>query len=512
MCSVIGTSSYQNVIEVSRTAVISVFCDRGSPDAKVRATEIHAKRVVVQKSSEGTRRKKTYVEVEKAQFLKDFKDRKDLIKKAKFYPVRTRDKVTGRMKMIMVTKINDQKEGYTVVEDYEDNSVQSMNVIDDGKFILTEGQQDAAVSDAVAMIVEDERGGGAVGLTVEDVGVAGSSIGSSLAASRPSASAEVPSPQRPTQPVVVSPQKPTATAESSSEDEETPLDQKLRSHRQPDGQPAKAKAKGQSKKPGQRHVAGGKPGIGSAGSGGSGGGGGATDKSVRELLEEVDAAKAALKQAASLNEIKDELLSSLVGRLNTKKGQIAKRVGKDKSKQLVDLLDEVNTAKSHLAAIVEVFKAAQTFEKKRTRKAATTVGDKIHFMRSAGVTIDMLPICLSALSTYCRVFTSSCDQKWSDCSTGCLSHEISFELGGAVGVQDLGPIQRQAATLFLCELVRWQSEQKMITGTVVKQKLSDICEEMGKGAAATDLLTEMVMSVTCLMKDCSEAGDVRKAA
>ena len=139
MCSVIGTSSYHNLVEVSRVAVVSVFCEKGF-DARVRATEIHAKRVIVQTKSEGTRRKKTGLEIERSVILKDYKDRKYLIEKAKLHPINVRDQVTGRMKMIMVTRIFDQKEGVTAFEDYEDTGVESQNTIDNGQFILTEGQ------------------------------------------------------------------------------------------------------------------------------------------------------------------------------------------------------------------------------------------------------------------------------------------------------------------------------------------------------------------------------------
>ena len=480
------------------------FCEKGF-DARIKATEVAAKRVIVQKKSEGTRRKKTGLEIERSVFLKDYKDRKDLIKKAKFYPINVRDQTTGRMKMIMVTRIFDQKEGVTAFEDYQDSGVESQNMLANGQIILTEGQQDAAMDAAVAMINGEGRGGGAVSLTAADFGDAGPS-----SASGPSASMTVVSPRRPAQPNPVEPQK---TGAISSDEEDTPLGQSLRTHRQADGQPVKAKAKTAPKKQKGIAGAGGKPTTGSAGGGGSSGGSGvgATDKTVRELLAEVEAAKVALKSAKSLDEIKEELLASLVGRLNTKKGQLNKKMVKDKGKETIDLLDDVNTAKGQLAAIVEVHKAATKFEKTRTRKCATTVGDKVHAMRAAGVTIDMLPTCLNACSTYSRVFTSSCDQKWLDCIQGCSTYEVKFELGNDVTSQQLGQIQRQAATLVLCELVRWQAEQKHITCNLVKQKIADTCELLGAGADATDLLNEMVMSVKHLMKDSSEPEDVRKA-
>ena len=131
---VIGTLSYHNLVEVSRQAVVMVHCEKGF-DARVKATEVAAKRVIVQNKSEGTRRKKTGLEIERSVFLKDYKDKKDLIKKAKFYPINVRDQTTGRMKMIMVTRIFDQKEGVTAFEDYQDSGVESQNMLDNGQII-----------------------------------------------------------------------------------------------------------------------------------------------------------------------------------------------------------------------------------------------------------------------------------------------------------------------------------------------------------------------------------------
>ena len=127
---------------------------------------------------------------------------------------------------------------------------------------------------------------------------------------------------------------------------------------------------------------------------------------------------AILKSAKSLDAIKEELLSSLAARLNTKKTALSNRLLKDKSKEVIGMLEDINTARAHRTAFVDVYKAVTMFEKKRTRKQATAVGDKIHSMRAAGVTIDMLPTCLNAFSTYSRVFTSSCDQKWQESIRG----------------------------------------------------------------------------------------------
>ena len=56
-------------------------------------------------------------------------------------------------------------------------------------------------------------------------------------------------------------------------------------------------------------------------------------KHAAMLLVEVEKDLAELQQCGAMAEIKEEALSSLVGRLNTKKVQLAKRAGKDKSEE-----------------------------------------------------------------------------------------------------------------------------------------------------------------------------------
>ena len=56
---VIGTLSYHNLVEVSRQAVVYVFCEKGF-DARIKATEVAAKRVIVQKKNRGHQEEKDW--------------------------------------------------------------------------------------------------------------------------------------------------------------------------------------------------------------------------------------------------------------------------------------------------------------------------------------------------------------------------------------------------------------------------------------------------------------------
>ena len=71
-----------------------------------------------------------------------------------------------------------------------------------------------------------------------------------------------------------------------------------------------------------------------SGGGGLGAGGGAdVVKNAGMVLVEVEKDLAELQQCGAMAEIKEEALSSLVGRLNAKKVRLAKRAGKDKSEE-----------------------------------------------------------------------------------------------------------------------------------------------------------------------------------
>ena len=73
-------------------------------------------------------------------------------------------------------------------------------------------------------------------------------------------------------------------------------------------------------------------------------------------------------------------------------------------------------------------KAAVGFEKKRTRKMAATVTEKLHAMRSAGVTLDLTPTCFGAWGVYGAVFVLSCDQQWTPAANACALPSIQLAL------------------------------------------------------------------------------------
>ena len=95
-------------------------------------------------------------------------------------------------------------------------------------------------------------------------------------------------------------------------------------------------------------------------------------------------------------------------------------MSKDKGTQSVNMIDDINTHKNRLQHIVDLFKAASLFDKKRNRKSAIAIGDKVRAMRSGGVSGEMLPPCLIAYSVFGINLVFSVDKKWKDGLRGSL--------------------------------------------------------------------------------------------
>ena len=65
----------------------------------------------------------------------------------------------------------------------------------------------------------------------------------------------------------------------------------------------------------------------------------------------------------------------------------------------------------------------------------------------------------------------------------------------------------RATTLFLCELVRWQSDQKGSPETLVKEKLLEYCEKMLEGEL-TGRVRTMLAAIACLLRKGSSQKDL----
>ena len=170
--------------QADRSSVIGVYMDNGE-DCRVKAVDIEKKKEVLQRSYDQTLRKRTGREVEKSLFLKRYADRPDIIKKAKWTTIRTRDHQSNKIVLQQVTRIYDQDIGEHIFEDIEGQEISTTSVLDNNTFNLAPDQQERTAHDAFDMVLKEERG--AVGITASELGESSESwVGKTLASSPPS--------------------------------------------------------------------------------------------------------------------------------------------------------------------------------------------------------------------------------------------------------------------------------------------------------------------------------------
>ena len=186
-------------------------------------------------------------------------------------------------------------------------------------------------------------------------------------------------------------------------------------------------------------------------------------------------------------------------------------MSKDKGTQSVNMIDDINTRKNRLQSIVDLFKAASLFDKKRHRKSAIAIGDKVRAMRAAGVSGDTVPACLIAYSVFGMVFVYSVDKKWKDGLRVCFMSDILFEIGNAADAAQQNIIQVRAAVLFLCEVVRHLSEENIPLGPAIKILREHCAELTSSHAGALPGLESMAKTIDSTMDGDSAFEERSKA-
>ena len=215
-----------------------------------------------------------------------------------------------------------------------------------------------------------------------------------------------------------------------------------------------------------------------------------------------------LKASATLSDIKLETLESLSARLASKKTGLGKKAGKDSSATITEMLDKVNSGKVQVSSVVEVIKVVVAFQKKRSRKLAVAVGEKMHALRAHVGTFDTLPMCLSLQSALSKVFMLASDQKWVEATTACSVSSLEWEMGFGMDTSTLALVQKQAGILCLAERVRWMSSEKLPEPSVTK-RLAECSEELGKNSG--EPLKQMTSAITVAMKNEAGVEDLRQA-
>ena len=436
-------------LQASRDSVIAVYTDEGS-EHRVSAEDVMLKKKILQEQFETEQRIKGGLEYERSVFEHDFKDQPEVLKAAKFYTVRVKCPKTGKMSLEQRTKIYEHKKGVCAFQELSGTSVKSQQVIDDGRFQLAEEQQERAFQDVVDAQMRTQRLEGS--LTTEDVEEPAQKKRKKDQSDEPGSKRSRKDDGKP------------ADGASSSEDDVAPFEAQL-------SLPGKKKPKPKARKGsgGGSGDTGGTGGTGGRGDGnGDGGGGGGLpsstgsqdigDKATEQLLEEVDRELVVFAQAENLDDIKLETINSLLQRLQSKRTQLGKKVGKSKTQKILNAITKVAERKTQFAAIADLVKTAIAFERKRIRFKALQLQDKLHLAKSAGLEHHQIPLCMRACGVYAGVAVASTDAKWDVCVSICANEKLKDSLGlvdteGVVGEQ-LADIQMKAGSEFFAELLR----------------------------------------------------------
>ena len=449
--------------------MITVYQSKGS-DNRCCYADIETERKIIESSVvEADKRMRVGVEMEKSVFLEQYKDRPEVIRKAKFFPVRIRDD-SGKWVLEQHVKIYDEQKGIYRFEESHTQEVRRTSTVDNCAFEFGPDHQQRVFEDHAAATFRNSSGSGSSKITAEDVGM------------------------KPTQHVCAEPQpsrtgsvagkskKPDTKDDSDSEEELSPLEKSMVS--------AENSLKKQKKTAAAKSAA---KRVGSSGSGGGGvmlGGAKAkADQVTAQLLDEVDRGLQTFKGLQKLDAGSQESLSSLASRLQAKRTALSKKASRDKSGESLSTIDTVTMTKGRVAALVELVKAILTFEKKRIRKNATCVEEKFDEMRSNGVTLDMLPTCVAAVAVHSTVCILTADGKYQDC-TSMIDPVKLREHAPDANQDEVLKIQKSICVKVVSEFVRHLVESKEAT-TQAAAKVQQLC-----GAFAVHALG----SVSVLMK------------
>ena len=165
------------------------------------------------------------------------------------------------------------------------------------------------------------------------------------------------------------------------------------------------------------------------------------------------------------------------------------------------MIDKIGKAKSRVHSINDFVKAVLKFEKRRTKQNAQSIQDRVATMRKNVVTTDMIPTCLNAFSVYASVFVFACDSRWAECTETIKQGAVDVELGSCVDHR----VQMKAASIFLSEYVRHQTDKKMPLDDL-RNAISQHCLAF---AGEHELLQNFSDAVDIVMK---KQGDLLKMA
>ena len=465
--------AFLRVAQATRDAIVWVHLEDGL-DARCGHKDVNKMKKIVQANSyEKEERSKEGIEYSKERFLEVYKDQPEIIRKAKFKTVRFRHPKAGRWMTEQRTKVYDQADGEYRFKEIQGNEIVQKKTLDDGSLELVDDQQQK-IFDDMAATQFDNCGGGAGALTRADV-----KTDPPQATSQPPSSAAAPS------------QKALKRKASSSDsgDDLSPMERAMSTHT-----PKKAKvtAKTAAHSPIVPST--------STSSGAAASGGILavhSDKTVVQILAEVDKSLELIKQQTKLEDITEESLNNLASRLLTKKGAMGKKASKKGAgKEATAMVDDLAKARTKVLAVVDLTKAIAMFEKKRSRKTAQTIADKMHAIKACGV-FQFLPACASCFALHSVLFIATLDQRFLE-SVETVKTSTIMEHCADAGPAEQESIQSALVVRLVTEKVRLSVENKE-TATVAKDSATRLCNALIPHIGGS--IKKLLEAVVCVLQD-----------
>ena len=414
-----------------------------------------ARKKVVAATIDAEKRSRVGSEIEKSIFLERYKDFPDVVKRAKYFPVRVKDE-HGRWVTEMHTKVYDDVRGVYRFEESQSKETKSSQVVDDMEFEFGEGHQQQVFEDTAAATSRASTASQRV--TLADVG-----------GSLPSSSSVNPPQSRQVEPAESRGEKRKKEVvdleESDDDDEMTPMDKALGRivmGEQPQGKP-KAKAKagaGKAVCAQAKAKAGAGQGAGTGAFSAGGGAHGKADDVTQQLINEVDAALSSLKSRKILDQGIVESLSSLSSRLQSRRTALGKHASRDKSGTALNSINVVSGLRAKVQGLLDSVKSSIAYNTKPTRKNCISALERWRELAICGVTQDMLPTCMSSSPAAAEAMILCFDRKWKEVAPLLKAEALKGRFMPEADAEDVEQSQRKIATAALLDVARAQFEAK----------------------------------------------------
>ena len=451
-------------LEAKRDSVIAVYIEQGE-DAKCGRKDVNAMRSTITMTSyEDDELWREGNEYEKSRFLHVYKNDPEIIKKAKWFTRRVRNE-SGQWVIEQHTKVYERPKGEYKFREVTGKRVAQNTCLDDGQLQFAEDQQQRVLDDTVSVALE-HRGQGLIQDDIQpkdqqqDVpamikqilkehGVGGSSSASGKKEQGKDDKDK---------------KLKDATGEddddTSSDEEDAPVNRIMQSlHTTPRKAKGKAKASPLGSSP--------KGDISAAATSAVGSSGDFTDRTVTQLLNEVEQALNTVKNTKAINDMPEELLKSLSSRLQTKKNQLCRKASK-KGGDALTMMDAISKARTKVSSVVEAFGAISAFEKKRTVKTAQAVDEKFDQLKASGA-FAFMPACIAARSLHADLHIKNSESKNHEAIELCKISTISGRCPMATPA-DAAVIQSDLSSRLLSQEIRQNAENKELA-SIAKAKL-----------------------------------------